>query len=272
MGLAGLLRWILLIPRILVRADGFSNRLRVLYCLILSIAAHIGLRLRPRTFRLRLDGNLYDVDVSRRDLTPYPAVWIEKEYEPDPRFVPRPGGLVVDIGAQVGFFAVRAARAAPGVRVLAIEPDPVSYRKLVSAIEANRLANVRAIQCAITDREGTLDFVGAARSVDSRLLPGSQVGRRLAEEAGAFTTSVRGTTLRQILAEQNEDNVDFLKIDVEGAELAILQVADEILSRTRVAVVEIHDPRSVVSIDASMKRAGLCPVSARRHVHGYARS
>lgn len=271
MGLAGLLRWILLIPRILVRADGFGNRLRAAHCLARSVAAHVGLRLPPRTFRLVLDGNVYEVDAARRDLTPYPAVWIEKEYEPDERFVPGPDGVVVDIGAQVGFLSTYAARAAPEGRILAIEPDPTSFRKLVAGIRANGLDNVKPIQCAISDREGMIEFVSAARSVDSRLLPGSQVGRRLASEPGAVTSPVRCTTLDHLLRQENVNAVDLLKIDVEGAELAILQSAVETLPRVRAVVVEVHDPRSIGPIDTIMRRAGLSPVSDRRHVHAYLR-
>ncbi len=259
-------------PRIVWRSDGLGGRLRTIHCLARSVAAQAGIRLDEREFQLKLDGNTYYVDAARRDLTPYASVWIEREYEPDARFMPPRDGVVVDIGAQVGFLTTRMARHVTYGRVIAIEPDPLSFSRLQKSIRANGIDNVTLVRCALSREEGTFTFVSAAHSVDSRLLVPGRVPAHLMADPGTHTTEVECTTLDRLMERQRIDRINLLKIDVEGAELEVLDAGKRTLQRVTSILIEIHNPKSIGPITEILHRAGLEPAGHRGAVHGFLRS
>ena len=71
---------------------------------------------------------------------------------------------MIDVGAQVGFMATRAARAVGNGRLLAIEPDPASFEKPEANVRDNGLRNATPIHCALSERKGTMTFVAVASS------------------------------------------------------------------------------------------------------------
>lgn len=125
-------------------------------------------------------------------------------------YAPR-GGIVVDIGANVGTYAVTLARhvGADG-RVVAIEPHPVSHARLVFNARASQLANIDIVQAAAADIDGELMI-----ETDSSNLGASHVST----EGGIKVPARR---LVSILRELGIDHVDALKIDVEGYEDRVL--------------------------------------------------
>ena len=258
MQLAYLLRWIGLVPRIVVRARGARNRWTTIRCLAHTIAEHLGWHTTPRTYRVELDGSVFHLNSARRDLAPFASIWIRREYEPDARFIPPERGVVVDVGAHVGFFAVRAARSVAGGRVYAIEPDPGSFSRLEANVRANRV-DVKLRNCAMGGRQGTARFESAPFSVDSRIRPDGGV-------------EVACTTLDRLSREEGLERIDLLKLDAETAELEILRGAREVaLPLVRAAAVEIHAEASIEPIDRIMQEAGLAKVHRRDIVHFYVR-
>ena len=265
-------RWASVIPCVVWRSDGIRGSLRTMHCLTRSIIAQIGIRLPEREFRLTLDGNVYYVDASRRDLTPYASVWIEREYEPDPRFLPPPDGVVVDIGAQVGFLTTRMARRVSSGRVVAIEPYPLSFSRLQRSVLANRLPNVTLVQCALSSEAGTFTFASAEHSVDSRLVLPGRISPRLMAQPGMRTYKVECTTVDLLAEREHLDRIDLMKLDVEGAEIEVLRAAGKTLPRVQAMLIEIHSPRSIGPITDLLARAGLQIAVRRGNVHGFKRS
>src|SRR5215471_2044376 len=163
-------RWLRYFGQMLVRAPGVWNRWNVLCCIGRMVAAQAGWHGKPRQYHLRLDGAVFNVIAERRDLTPYAPIWIDGEYEPE-GFVPRVGQTVVDVGAQVGFYTIRAAWAVgPTGRVFSLEPDPVTFLLLEANIRDNGLQNVRAINAACGAVDGPVFFDAQPHSVNSRIL------------------------------------------------------------------------------------------------------
>jgi FkbM family methyltransferase len=65
--------------------------------------------------------------------------------------------VFLDIGANIGGYALSvAAHAGPGARILAIEPQPEVYERLVYNIRQNPFATVKALDCAVADRDGEI--------------------------------------------------------------------------------------------------------------------
>lgn len=147
------------------------------------------------------------------------------------------GQTVVDVGAHIGTFALRAARrVGPTGRVVACEPSPATLELLRRNVSENRLAWVSIQPVAAAEAEGSAEL-GVAREGEDNpaadtLLPAS--GRR--------RVPVRLRRLDDILAEAGVSTVNLLKIDAEGAELRVLEGAPRTLARTRRVVMEIHPP------------------------------
>jgi FkbM family methyltransferase len=133
----------------------------------------------------------------------------------------RPGDVVLDIGANQGFFTCYAAQR--GARVYAFEPVPELFERLQSNVERNGFKKqVTAVQCAVGNVDGQVEmFVSAS-------LGGAQstIQAEFAKNAGvpiSRSIRVRCMTLPQIFAEYSISLVRECKIDAEGSELAILR-------------------------------------------------
>jgi FkbM family methyltransferase len=124
------------------------------------------------------------------------------------------GAVFVDIGANVGTYALWAARrVGPTGVVIALEPHPRTFTKLEFNRAANRAENVRCVNIAAGPEAGaaTLRFDGGGNVGGASLLAGGGV------EGGA-DVAIAVKPLADILMEQNVSRVDAIKVDVEGYE------------------------------------------------------
>lgn len=156
---------------------------------------------------------------------------------------------VVDIGAHVGSFTVWASRRSPGARLLAVEPNPETFRLLAHNIHDNQLqGRVTALSAAVGPSPGTAGLQLIEHSLGTRLAPG-----------GVGQVTVQVQTLPRMLADAGMDEVDLLKIDCEGMEYEVLEaVGPEGLRGIRALVCEYHpEPgRDVSSLDRLLRSAG----------------
>jgi FkbM family methyltransferase len=120
--------------------------------------------------------------------------------------------VFVDVGANVGYYACLAR--SRGVRVVAIEPQPLNLRNLFRALEANRWDNVETWPVAVADRPGTLPMWGAktGASLISGWAGTSQQYRQL----------VPVSTLDTLFDRRLEGQRLLVKMDIEGAEYRAL--------------------------------------------------
>jgi FkbM family methyltransferase len=158
----------------------------------------------PVAFRLLVDG-VYEPDVLSFVLDRLPE-----------------GGAFVDVGANVGAFALPAARrvGARG-RVVAIEASNVVFDALRANAAANGLSHINAMHVAAIDAEGDVPFYPA---------PADRFGMgALAPQFDAAPVDVPGARLDRLLAVANVTRVDVLKVDVEGFEVKVFQGAIDLL-------------------------------------------
>lgn len=152
-----------------------------------------------------------------------------------------PAMTFVDVGANRGEFTVFAAKRLPHGRVLSFEPLPDNFNELVHNIELNRLENVTpfAVGLAESSRRQPL-FTSADETVHQSWNEG--LGSLFASDYRTVELeSIDLRTMDSVLAETDSDAMHCLKIDVEGAELHVLQGAFECLERFRpVVILEIN--------------------------------
>lgn len=141
-------------------------------------------------------------------------------------------GVILDIGAGIGEFAIQAAAACPGCRVIGFEPFEQSCTFFRKNIETNALTNVTAVLAAVTSTAGNL-----ALDVSS----GNPLQFR-AQTSYSSENSVETVRLVNYLDEQNITTVDLLKLDCEGGEYDILlPLSNQELQRIKRIVMEYHD-------------------------------
>lgn len=156
----------------------------------------------------------------------------------------RPGATVVDVGANKGDFTLLSAElAGGGGRIFSFEPEPKNCEWLRKSVRASGHGNVRVIEVALSDADGEAVLHLGAKSGWHTLLPGGASRSR-------GSVVIRTRTLDGVLAEAGVRAAHVVKVDVEGAELAVLRGARKtLLSGERVAVLlDLHpalgaDPR-----------------------------
>lgn len=141
------------------------------------------------------------------------------------------GRVLVDAGANIGMTSIALAAGAPDhAALLCFEPDPRCAALLRHNMEANGLTAARCFGMALGGHDGTARMRQAnANSATNLIL--SEESR--VQRAGAQVVDVPIRRLDGVLAEQGIDRLDFLKIDVEGAEALVMQGAAEAIAKHR---------------------------------------
>ena len=132
-----------------------------------------------------------------------------------------------DIGANVGYFTLVAATALNHRgRIIAFEPGKNAYARLTENLALNPWRNIQAYPLAVTDREGeaVLHLAGDIADSSASLYPASQ--------AQAGCEVCRTVALDHFLREEHLPPPNLIKLDAEGAELAVLQGAKGIIAHT----------------------------------------
>ena len=160
--------------------------------------------------------------------------------------------LFVDVGANAGSYTVLAAGAA-GAEVIAIEPVPHTFDRLLDNIHVNRLGlRVRTLNCAVGAATGMTRFATDADTLNRVLLPG---------ESRAAEIAVPVQKLDDIIGTERGC---FIKLDVEGFEAPVLEGARALLraGRVRALLVELNGSgtlygRDDATLDAELRGFGL---------------
>ena len=134
------------------------------------------------------------------------------------------GMIVVDIGAHVGYYTLLAARAVGNKgKVFCFEPEPSNYALLLKNIEENNCSNVVPVQKAVTNTTGSIKlFIAKDPS-------GHSIGSDNPHQKAILVDSI---TLDDFFAGR-EHPIHVIKIDVEGAEMAVLQGMRKIIAKNR---------------------------------------
>ena len=144
----------------------------------------------------------------------------------------RQASVVLDVGANIGVYTLWISQYLGNEgRLIAFEPDPQNCRRCAENIEQNSLEMVRLEQIALSNRGGKLEF-SVGKDVENHLMPDDAVT--------GSSIAVEGTTLDEYCQLQDIARIDFLKIDVEGAELLVLQGATNALARSMIGVIQLE--------------------------------
>lgn len=142
------------------------------------------------------------------------------------------GDICLDVGANLGTYAFYLAKIVSEMgKVFAFEPVPATYKGLVTNVARARLANVKAYNLGVSDRGGEAElFVPERVGLPSH--GRAHLHAPEAQERGE-PIKIQLTTLDAFCAAHEVERVDFIKMDIEGAELLALRGAVEVISADR---------------------------------------
>ena len=172
------------------------------------------------------------------------------------RALVRPGSVCIDVGSAAGLYTSVLARLAGSAgQVHSIEPLPFAHLLWARAVRARRAVNVRYHALALGMEAGSETMsvpVGRYGLVTGRSFLAGRAGGPdpNAEFDGQVPVTVPVDTLDNLCAREEVSRVDFMKIDVEGAELQILEGGKHVIGT--------HRPAILVEIEARHTARYLC--------------
>lgn len=151
-------------------------------------------------------------------------------------YKPKLGDVIVDIGAGRGEdIATFSGAVGSSGRVWAIEPHPVTFQLLQKFCALNGLRNVTELRFACVDRRAQLQI---------ETLPNWQSNFVRTGGSSLASWPVEGVPFDELSAEQGIERIDFLKMNIEGAERMALFGCRDALQRTGHVCVSAHDFRA----------------------------
>ena len=153
----------------------------------------------------------------------------------------RPGDVMLDCGAHLGLFSVLAGRVmANQGRIISLEPQPVIAAALRDNLARNDVTCATVIEAAAYSTSGPLEF----QVHDSSRAAFSSI---YAQDETGHTITVEGCSLDDLLEAEGIDRVDFVKLDVEGAEIDALGGCSRSVEAGRLPVVAIEFSEKVLN-------------------------
>ena len=183
------------------------------------VEAHIKLSTQTVPLRLRTYGG--DIFILHEVLN-------ERVYQLEPRWLPAPPKIIVDLGANLGLTALMFADQYPEARIVCVEPHPENAALLRHNLRCLG-ARAMVLEAAVADQSGTMCLSLATEHYNASLM-----------REGPHGVEVRTLTMDDLCKEMGIDKIDVLKMDIEGAEKLILANQPAWLRKVDVLLAELH--------------------------------
>jgi len=203
----------------------------------------------PASLRIRaLRGTKVAVRPGTTDLLTLVDTFGWAYHAPPPDLDPHSFALVWDLGSNVGFTIAHLAQICPSARIIGVELDPENAAQARTNI-APWSDRCEIIEAAVWTDDGTLDYCREA---------GQEWGFRVAAlVAGEQAPNASASSISlNTLAQRASRRIDFVKMDIEGAETHVLRENTEWAARVDSIKVEVHDPYTIEDCAADLDVLG----------------
>ncbi len=172
-------------------------------------------------------------------------------YEPVEWVAPRDGDVFIDVGGYIGSYAILAARAVgPAGRVVILEPEPTNRRQLERNLLLNGITNCQIVPQAAWSGSGSVGWHQDHEPVWHRV------------ENGQNDQAVDAVSIDDLVSRFSLSRVDWIKMDIEGAEVDALKGAEATLRRFHPQLfIEVHE--TLEPITEFLSQVGYSIVSAK---------
>jgi FkbM family methyltransferase len=160
-------------------------------------------------------------------------VWLNDEYGLDHCAIMSIAGII-DVGAHIGAFSVKASKLFPGNLIWAFEPAMDNFNLLKNNLKLNDCSNVQIYQNAVTDKEKKVDlFINENHTGGHSLIPDFHDKKVKVE--------IDTASINTFVEEKKIDSIGYLKIDCEGSEYQILDsLSPAVWNKIHYMGVEFH--------------------------------
>jgi FkbM family methyltransferase len=190
----------------------------------------------PRLLKVYVKDHNYKYYCRLEDFNPGREEDIQKLFRPNE------GDIVIDVGAHIGRYTVIASKMVGSQgKVIAIEAHPVNYDLLRQNIELNKLNNVIALNYAVHSKETMVKLYESGQEKGFTIYNTIMTDRTTPNNQKYI--EIKAKTLDSLLLKNGINQVNWIKIDVEGAELEVLKGATDLLSsgKDTSLLIEIHN-------------------------------
>lgn len=199
---------------------GFKNALNAFSAIKITRTGSIKLNFLKYPFVIRLD--------RMADSSTFNEVILRKEYDINLPITPM---RIIDGGANIGLTSVFFANKYPDAGIVAVEPDSGNFALLKENIR--HYSNITPLKTAVWSRKTNLMIVDHGRGDNSYMVEETELNND-------FT--FHGTSVMDMMRQQQWDTIDVLKLDIEGSEREVFsRNYEEWLPATKVLIVETHD-------------------------------
>ena len=169
-------------------------------------------------------------------------VFINKPYQFESHKI---NPYIIDAGSNIGIATLFFKSSYPAANIICFEPDPNAFKVLELNIKANQLKNVKLINAALNNKEGKVNFYGQISSKNSDARGNSIIqlwGDQRIINDGLSVNAVK-------LSSYINSEIDFLKLDIEGAEELVLTELGDKLKYVRATAIEYHEAKGMEKIN-----------------------
>ena len=210
------------------------------FSLVGALGAYVNLLAHKGIGRVPIDFGKRSVFIrpGTADQGVFDQIFVRKDYRMelgDPH-------LIVDAGAHIGLASVYFANRFPQARIVAIEPEPANFKMLLK--NTRDYPNISVLQAGLWSGKTHLQIQDS--NVDNWSF-------RVAETVGAGGILALG--VQDVMKSANANQIDILKIDIEGSEVEVLSSSVSWLGNVQNMIIELHDrfrPGCSEALDAAL--------------------
>lgn len=204
----------------------------------------VPVKLRPGT---QDDGLATDVFLKRHHLPPEAAIEAARP------------STILDLGANIGITMAHMATLFPLARIVGVELDAANAALCAENVSAWR-DRCEVIQAAVWVDDGTVNYERDEGQEQSYRVENANAGDQASKPAStAAHASAPAISLSTLIERCGAEWIDYVKMDIEGAESRVLKENTEWVARVRSIKVEVHQPYSVKECTADLERLGFTP-------------
>jgi FkbM family methyltransferase len=147
--------------------------------------------------------------------------------------IAKPDSTIVDVGANVGYYTLWASRFNDKGKVYSFEPNDINFQRLSENVNSNpSVKHVVPVKNAVSNKCGTVSMTNELDTLNHIVDDGSITGNG--------TVEVVCVTLDHFADTNHIEQIDYLKIDVEGFEFEVLSGAQKMLAANRIGIIQVE--------------------------------
>jgi len=164
----------------------------------------------------------------------------------DLHFKPKSGDFILDIGANMGTYAIENSKIVDTGKIFAIEADPKTFNLLQKNIHLNKISNVFPINLAAFSENKEVKLYRKSNTAANSIM---------FEDDNSDFVTIQAVKTDDIVEKYVNQIVNWVKIDVEGAEVEVLKGGDKLLSSNDIQlIIEVHSKKNLPLVENILKK------------------